>query len=150
MSDEEKEIPQDAEPDGQAGEAGGDTRAPEEAPPEAEAEVVEEEGLASAPEPEPVAAAPVAASTGEEGPSTRSLRKIRVGLVTSDKMQKTIVVDVVRRVPHPKFRKIIKRTTTLYAHDENGSAKVGDKVRIIETKRISKSKCWRLVEVLEH
>ncbi len=80
----------------------------------------------------------------------RGLRKERVGVVTSDKMDKTIVVVVVRRVPHPKFRKIIKLTTKLYAHDEKGEAKTGDKVRIIETKPMSKSKCWRLVEVLAH
>lgn len=80
----------------------------------------------------------------------RGLRKERVGVVTSDKMDKTIVVVVVRRVPHPKFRKIIKLTTKLYAHDEKGEAKTGDKVRIVETKPMSKSKCWRLVEVLAH
>lgn len=80
----------------------------------------------------------------------RGLRKERVGVVTSDKMDKTIVVEVVRRVPHPKFRKIIKRTTRLYAHDEKSEAKAGDKVRIAETKPMSKSKCWRLIEVLAH
>jgi small subunit ribosomal protein S17 len=80
----------------------------------------------------------------------RGLRKERVGIVTSDKMDKTIVVEVVRRVPHPKFRKIIKRTTRLYAHDEKSEAKAGDKVRIAETKPMSKSKCWRLIEVLAH
>jgi small subunit ribosomal protein S17 len=80
----------------------------------------------------------------------RGLRKERVGIVTSDKMDKTIVVEVVRRVPHPKFRKIIKRTTRLYAHDEKSEAKAGDKVRIAETKPMSKSKCWRLIEVVAH
>ena len=81
---------------------------------------------------------------------SRGLRKERVGVVTSDKMEKTITVAVVRRVPHPKFRKIIKRTTKLYAHDEKGEAKVGDKVRIAEIKPVSKSKRWRLIEVLAH
>ena len=80
----------------------------------------------------------------------RGLRKSRVGVVISDKMDKTIVVAVVRRVPHPQFRKIVKRTTKLHAHDEKGEATVGDKVRIIETRPVSKSKCWRLVEVLSH
>lgn len=85
-----------------------------------------------------------------EGDGDRSLRKTRVGVVVSDKMDKTIVVDVVRRVPHPRFSKIIKRTTRLYAHDEAGTAKEGDKVRIVETRPLSKLKRWRLVEVLEH
>ncbi|MDE0570043.1 MAG: 30S ribosomal protein S17 [Verrucomicrobiales bacterium] len=80
----------------------------------------------------------------------RGLRKERVGVVSSDKMNKTIVVSVVRRVPHAKFRKIVKLTTKLYAHDEEGKAKIGDKVRITETKPMSKKKCWRLVEVLSH
>lgn len=80
----------------------------------------------------------------------RSLRKTRVGVVRSDKMEKTIVVDVIRRVPHPQFKKIIKRTTRLYAHDENGEAKAGDKVLVMETRPLSKKKRWRLVEVLEH
>ena len=80
----------------------------------------------------------------------RGLRKERVGVVTSDKMEKTLTVAVVRRVPHPKFRKIIKRTTKLYAHDEKGEAKVGDKVRIAEIRPMSKNKRWRLVEVLAH
>ncbi|HAA87216.1 MAG TPA: 30S ribosomal protein S17 [Verrucomicrobiales bacterium] len=80
----------------------------------------------------------------------RGLRKERVGVVSSDKMNKTIVVDVVRRVPHAKFRKIVKLTTKLYAHDEKSEAKIGDKVRITETKPMSKKKCWRLVEVLSH
>ncbi len=93
-----------------------------------------------------------AASLAEtaEGETGRGLRKTRVGVVTSDGMSKTIVVDVVRRVPHPKFGKIIKRTTKLYAHDENGEAKTGDKVRVIETRPLSKLKRWRLVEVLAH
>ena len=90
----------------------------------------------------------------EEKPSDkgveRGLRKERIGVVSSDNMNKTIVVSVVRRVPHPKFRKIIKRTTKLYAHDEKEEAKIGDRVRVTETKPMSKKKCWRLVEVLSH
>ena len=75
------------------------------------------------------------------------LRKTRVGVVTSTKMDKTIVVEYVARVPHPKFKKIVKK---IYAHDENSTAKVGDKVRIVETRPLSKLKCWELVEVLTH
>ena len=78
------------------------------------------------------------------------LRKQRVGNVVSTKMNKTIVVEFVARVPHSKFKKIIKRTKKFYAHDENGEAAVGDRVRIEETRPISKSKRWRLAEVLTH
>ena len=78
------------------------------------------------------------------------LRKTRVGVVTSTKMDKTIVVEYVARVPHPKFTKIVKKSKKFYAHDENSTAKVGDKVRIVETRPLSKLKCWELVEVLTH
>lgn len=77
-------------------------------------------------------------------------RKTRIGVVVSDKMTKTIAIDVVRRVPHPRYKKIIKRTKRLYAHDEEGLAKVGDKVRIMETRPLSKLKRWTLLEVLAH
>ena len=78
------------------------------------------------------------------------LRKTCVGVVTSTKMDKTIVVEYVARVPHPKFKKIVKKSKKFYAHDENSTAKVGDKVRIVETRPLSKLKCWELVEVLTH
>lgn len=78
------------------------------------------------------------------------LRKTRVGVVTSNKATKTITVEVMRRVPHPRFRKIVKKTTKLYAHDEEQKAEVGDRVLIEETRPISKSKCWVLKEVLSH
>ena len=78
------------------------------------------------------------------------LRKTRVGVVTSTKMDKTIVVEYVARVPHPKFKKIVKKSKKFYAHDENSTAKVGDKVRIVETRPLSTLKCWELVEVLTH
>ena len=78
------------------------------------------------------------------------LRKTRVGVVTSTKMDKTIVVEYVARVPHPKIKKIVKKSKKFYAHDENSTAKVGDKVRIVETRPLSKLKCWELVEVLTH
>ena len=71
-------------------------------------------------------------------------------MVTSTKMDKTIVVEYVARVPHPKFKKIVKKSKKFYAHDENSAAKVGDKVRIVETRPLSKLKCWELVEVLTH
>ena len=77
-------------------------------------------------------------------------KKTRVGIVTSTGMEKTIVVEYTNRVPHPKFKKIIKQSKKFYAHDENGEAAVGDKVRIQETKPISKLKRWELVEVLVH
>jgi small subunit ribosomal protein S17 len=80
----------------------------------------------------------------------RHLRKTRVGEVVSNRMEKTIVVAVVRRVPHPKFGKIVKRTKKLYAHDEQKQCAVGDLVRIEETRPLSRLKRWRLVEVLKH
>ena len=80
----------------------------------------------------------------------QGLRKQRVGNVVSIKMDKTIVVEFIARVPHPKFKKIIKRTKKFYAHDENGEAAIGDRVRIEETRPISKIKRWRLAEVLNH
>ncbi len=76
-------------------------------------------------------------------------RKIRVGTVVSDKMKKTIVVRTERMTRHPLYKKIIKRYAKLKAHDENNSAKIGDKVRIIESRPLSKEKRWRLVEIIE-
>ena len=78
------------------------------------------------------------------------LHKQRVGIVVSTKMDKTIVVEYVARVPHPKFKKIVKKTKKFYAHDENSEAAIGDKVRIEETRPMSKLKRWRLQEVLTH
>lgn len=89
-------------------------------------------------------------NSSEPQAKPRNHRKTRVGVVLSDKMDKTIVVGVVRRVPHPKFRKIVKKTTKLYAEDANNTAKVGDRVRVMETRPLSKLKRWRLVEVLKH
>jgi small subunit ribosomal protein S17 len=79
----------------------------------------------------------------------RGNRKERVGEVVSSKMAKTIVVRVERRYPHPQFKKIVTEYKKFYAHDEQNSAKVGDTVRIEETRPLSKLKCWRLVEVVE-
>ena len=81
--------------------------------------------------------------------ATRNLRKTRVGMVVSDKMDKTIVVAVVDNVKHPKYGKILKRTTKFKAHDENNECVVGDKVKIMETRPLSKDKRWRLVEIIE-
>lgn len=78
----------------------------------------------------------------------KHLRKTRVGMVTSDKMSKTIVVEVTRRVPHPRFKKIVKKTSRFFVHDEDGKAAEGDRVLIEETKPISKKKCWELKEIL--
>ena len=73
-----------------------------------------------------------------------------MGIVTSDGMDKTIVVKVTRRVPHPRFKKIVKKSSKFFAHDEKQEAKVGDRVLIEETKPRSKKKCWELKEVLSH
>ena len=79
----------------------------------------------------------------------RGHRKERVGEVVSDKMNKTIVVRVERRFRHPQFKKVVTRYKKLYAHDEKGEAKMGDRVRIEETRPLSRTKCWRLVAVVE-
>jgi small subunit ribosomal protein S17 len=81
--------------------------------------------------------------------SERGLRKTRVGVVTSDKMDKTIVVSIADHVKHPLYSKVIKRTYKLKAHDENNECRVGDKVRVMETRPLSKDKRWRLVEIIE-
>lgn len=78
------------------------------------------------------------------------VRKERVGIVSSTKMNKTIVVKVLRRVPHPKFKKIVKKSKSYYAHDEEGKAAEGDRVRIEECRPLSRLKRWRLVEILKH
>lgn len=81
--------------------------------------------------------------------SERNLRKTRVGMVVSDKMDKTIVVAIKDNVRHPLYKKIIKRTFKLKAHDENNSCGIGDKVEIMETRPLSKDKRWRLVNIIE-
>ena len=81
--------------------------------------------------------------------SDRNLRKTRVGMVVSDKMDKTIVVAIKDNVRHPLYKKIIKRTIKLKAHDENNSCGIGDKVEIMETRPLSKDKRWRLVNIIE-
>jgi len=80
----------------------------------------------------------------------RNLRKTRVGQVVSNKANKTAVVETVTRVPHPRFGKIVKQVKKFHAHDEENQAQIGDTVRIMETRPISKLKRWRIVEVLKH
>jgi small subunit ribosomal protein S17 len=80
---------------------------------------------------------------------TRASRKTRIGLVVSDKMEKTVVVSIERRVQHPVYGKMVRRTKRLKAHDEANDAKTGDTVRIMETRPMSKDKRWRVVEIVE-
>ena len=91
----------------------------------------------------------MAEMTNEQA-TERNARKSRTGLVVSDKMEKTVVVAIERRVPHPVYGKMVTRTKRLKAHDEENSAKVGDTVRIVETRPLSKDKRWRLVEIIGH
>jgi small subunit ribosomal protein S17 len=88
-------------------------------------------------------------AAAQRADTKRGARKTRVGLVVSDKMQKTVVVAVDRRVPHPVYGKMVTRTTRLKAHDEENAAKTGDTVRIMETRPLSKDKRWRVVEIVE-
>jgi len=80
---------------------------------------------------------------------TRNLRKTRIGVVTSDKMDKTVVVAVKDRVPHPLYKKIINRTLKVKAHDEENACGIGDRVQLMETRPLSKDKHWRVVKILE-
>ena len=79
----------------------------------------------------------------------RNFRKTRVGLVVSDKMDKTVVVAIVDNVKHPLYKKIVKRTVRLKAHDEKNECRVGDRVEVMETRPLSKDKRWRVIEILE-
>jgi small subunit ribosomal protein S17 len=88
-------------------------------------------------------------NNGQQTPSPRTARKVRVGVVVSDKMQKTVVVKIDRRVPHPMYGKMVTRSSKVKAHDEENSAKAGDTVRIMETRPLSKDKRWRVVEIIE-
>ncbi len=80
---------------------------------------------------------------------TRNLRKEKIGLVVSNKMEKSITVVVERKVKHPKYGKFVKKTSKFMAHDEKNECNEGDTVRIMETRPLSKNKCWRLVEIIE-
>lgn len=79
----------------------------------------------------------------------RNLRKEKTGVVVSNKMEKTIIVQVERRVKHPKYGKFVKKTSKFSAHDDKNDCNIGDTVRISETRPLSKTKCWRLVEITE-
>jgi len=81
--------------------------------------------------------------------NTRNLRKTRVGRVVSDKMDKTVVVAIEDNVKHPTYGKIIKRTAKIHAHDENNECGIGDRVEVMETRPLSKTKRWRLVQIIE-
>ena len=92
---------------------------------------------------------PSDANTANEGTEARKRRKVREGVVTSAGMDKSIVVTVVERVRHARYNKFVLRTKKLYVHDEANDAGVGDKVRVMETRPLSKTKRWRVVEILE-
>ena len=81
--------------------------------------------------------------------NSRNLRKERIGIVTSNKMQKSIVVSEIKRVKHPMYGKFVLKTKKYVVHDDKDDCKIGDTVKIMETKPISASKCWRLVEIIE-
>ena len=89
------------------------------------------------------------ATTAGESAKERGTRKTRLGVVVSDKMQKTVVVAIERRYPHPVYNKMVTRTKRVKAHDEENSAKSGDTVRIVETRPLSKDKRWRVVEIVQ-
>ena len=91
----------------------------------------------------------MAEMTNEQQTAARGARKSRTGLVVSDKMEKAVVVAIERRVAHPVYGKMVTRTKRLKAHDEENSAKVGDTVRIVETRPLSKDKRWRVVEIMQ-
>ena len=88
-------------------------------------------------------------SAGPEAAADRAARKVREGVVVSNKMDKTAVVAVVERVRHPKYNKFVLQTKKLYAHDETNDVNVGDKVRVMETRPLSKQKRWRITDVVE-
>ena len=95
------------------------------------------------------AATPAASAPALPAADARAKRKQRVGEVISNKMAKTIIVRVERRFPHPRFKKVVTGYKKFYAHDEKSEAKIGDRVRIAETRPMSKTKRWRLVEVVD-
>jgi small subunit ribosomal protein S17 len=93
---------------------------------------------------------PAAETIHAGGEESTGIRKTRVGSVVSTKMNKTVVVETITRVPHPKYGKIRKRVKRFYAHDEENTCKEGDTVRIMETRPMSKLKRWRIVEIVRH
>ena len=87
--------------------------------------------------------------TAQQPALARGRRKVRIGIVTSNKMKKTIVVKVSQMVRHPKYNRVVKQASAFKAHDETNSAAIGDWVKIMETRPLSREKCWRLVEILK-
>jgi small subunit ribosomal protein S17 len=85
----------------------------------------------------------------DKAPETRPRRKVRVGTVVSSKMEKSIVVRIVRTMKHPLYQRVIRRSNRLMAHDEENTAGIGDLVRVMETRPLSKNKRWRLIEIIE-
>lgn len=153
MADEPEEHTQDDADGAPVAQAGAAPEAAvEESGPDAPAEVSEPVAPVDAPEPPaqaaPAAAAKVVAPPAEDGPRPNR-RKVREGVVVSDAMQSTVVVAVVERVRHPRYGKTVQRTKKLYVHDAEDTAKVGDRVRVQETRPLSKLKRWRLTEVVE-
>ncbi len=112
-------------------------------------ETLTDETTTDAPSGEPVASATAARTAPEGSAGDRTRRKVRVGVVVSDKMDKTVLVRIDRRVRHPLYKKTVARSNKLAAHDETNGAHVGDTVRLMETRRMSKSKRWRVVEIVE-
>ena len=106
----------------------------------------EDEVMSATPEPETTTERATAAAVDE---LVRRARKVREGVVISEKMDKTVVIAVIERVRHPKYAKFVNRTKKLYVHDEENDAHAGDRVRVMETRPSSKLKRWRLVEVTE-
>lgn len=84
-----------------------------------------------------------------ESKNARGGRKVRIGVVVSDKMDKTVVFEVERRTQHPLYKRVVKRTKRFKAHDENNQCHVGDKIKVMETRPLSKDKRWRVIEILE-
>jgi small subunit ribosomal protein S17 len=125
-----------------------DVTAPETAPVVAEESAVEAAPAPVAATPAPAPAPKAAPAPEEDGPRPNR-RKVREGVVVSDAMQATVVVAVVERVRHPRYGKTVQRTKKLYVHDAEDTAKVGDRVRVQETRPLSKLKRWRLTEVVE-
>ena len=109
---------------------------------------VTETPAAAAPE-QPKATAPATPTTGAKAESERNARKERIGRVTSNKMQKTITVAIDRKVKHPMYGKFMNKTKKLTVHDEKNECGIGDTVRVMETRPLSKNKRWRLVEIIE-
>jgi small subunit ribosomal protein S17 len=143
MADDIEETTTDEAP-----EALPETDAPAEAQAETAADVAVEAEKA-APKPVSKAAAKAAAAAEAEAGLRPNRRKVREGVVVSDAMQSTVVVAVVERVRHPRYGKTVQRTKKLYVHDAEDTAKKGDRVRVQETRPLSKLKRWRLTEVVE-